>query len=62
MRFSDIVVHEDGKDVLLVDFSAFDLDEQAQLRIVNKMLEAWQKTRERRSYAEIELDGGTDRP
>jgi hypothetical protein len=53
LRFSDIAVHEDGVDALLVDFANFDLAEQAQLRVVNRMLEAWQYTRDQRIEAEV---------
>jgi hypothetical protein len=56
LRFSDIGVHEEGVDTLLIDFSNFELDEQAQLRVVNRMLEAWQQTREERIHAEVESD------
>jgi len=61
MRFSDISVHDDGTDTLLIDFSKFDLDEQAQLRVVTRMLAVWQQTREGRIEAEVESDG-TQRP
>jgi hypothetical protein len=54
MRFSDIGVHDDGTGTLLIDFSNFELDEQAQLRIVHRMLAAWQQTREGRIQAEVE--------
>ena len=53
LRFSDIGVQDDGVDTLLIDFANFDLDEQAQLRVVNRMLEAWQQTREQRIEAEV---------
>ena len=53
LRFSDIRVHDDGVDTLLIDFEHYDLDEQAQLRVVNRMLEAWQQTRAQRIEAEI---------
>jgi hypothetical protein len=53
LRFSDIGVHDNGVDTLLVDFSKFELDEQAQLHVVNRMLEAWQQTREQQIQAEV---------
>jgi hypothetical protein len=53
LRFSDIGVHDDGIDTLLVDFSRFDLDEQAQLRVVNRLLQAWQQTRVQWIEAEV---------
>ena len=56
MRFSDIGVEDDGIDTLQIDFSNFELDEQAQLRIVQRMLAAWQQTREGQIHAEIEPD------
>lgn len=40
-------VHDDRVDTLHGDFSNFDLGEEAQLRVVNRMPEAWQLTRER---------------
>jgi hypothetical protein len=56
MRFSDIGVHEDGTDTLQIDFSNFELDEQAQLRIVQRMLAAWQHTRDGLIQAEVVPD------
>jgi hypothetical protein len=54
LRFSDIAVHDDGDGALLVDFSSFDLDEKAQLKLVNRLIAAWQQTREQPIQAEIE--------
>jgi hypothetical protein len=53
LRFSDIVVHDDGDDTLLVDFANFDLDQQAQLRLVKRMIDAWQQTREQPIQADV---------
>ena len=53
LRFSDIAVHDDGDGVLLVDFSNFDLDEQAQLKLVQRLIAAWQQTREQPIQADI---------
>ena len=51
--FSNLGVQDDGSGTLLVDFTNFDLDEQAQLRVVNRMLEAWQRTRLHEHHAAI---------
>jgi hypothetical protein len=56
LRFSDIVVHDDGVDTLVVDFANFDLDQQAQLRVVNKLLGVWQQTRDQQIDAEVGSD------
>ena len=53
LRFSDIGVHDDGVDTLLIDFSHFDLDVEAQLRVVNRLLEVWQQTRDQQIKAEV---------
>ena len=53
LRFSDIRVDDDGVDTLMVDFSNFELDVQAQLRVVNRMLLAWQQTRDQQIEAEV---------
>ena len=53
LRFSDIAVHDDGDGVLLVDFSNFDLDEQAQLKLVQRLIAAWQQTRQQPIQADI---------
>ena len=53
LRFSDIVVQDAGDGALLVDFSNFDLDEQAQLQLVKRLIAAWQQTREQPIQADI---------
>lgn len=55
LRFSDIFVHQDGDGALLVDFGKFDLDEQAQLTLVKRLISAWQQTREQPIQADIAL-------
>ena len=54
MTFSNLVVEDDGIDAILIDFSRFDLDVSAQLRIVNKLIGAWQKSRD--ESIELEID------
>jgi hypothetical protein len=46
LSFGNLRVHDDGVATLFVDFAEFDLDEQAQLRIVNRMLGMWLTTRD----------------
>ena len=48
---------ENSDDTLCVDFTAFDFDEQAQLRIVKRMLSAWAAERQNGALvgAEIEI-------
>ena len=53
LRFSDIRVDDDGVDTLMVEFSNFELDVQAQLRVVNRLLLAWQQTRDQQIEAEV---------
>jgi hypothetical protein len=57
LTFANLGVHDDGVDTLLVDFANFDLDEQAQLRVVNRMLDAWRTTRRHGVSAEIAAIG-----
>jgi hypothetical protein len=52
LRFSDVGVREDGDGMLLVD-SKYDLDEQAQLKLVKTLIAAWQQTREQPIQADI---------
>jgi hypothetical protein len=40
---------------LCIDFAAFDFDEEAQLRIVTRMLEAWQTERNHAILAGSEI-------
>jgi hypothetical protein len=46
-RHANLVVTypEGDAHTLCIDFAAFDFDEEAQLRIVTRMLEAWQTER-----------------
>jgi hypothetical protein len=44
MTYSNLTVREEG-DSLLVDFSRFDLTEDAQSRIVERLVEVWRTTR-----------------
>lgn len=53
LTFSNLGVHDDGVETLHVDFANFDLDEQAQLRVVNRLLEAWNSTRQHEIRVEI---------
>jgi hypothetical protein len=47
-RLANLVVSypEGDAHTLCIDFAAFDFDEEAQLRIVTRMLEAWQTERQ----------------
>jgi hypothetical protein len=43
-RFGNLTVtYPEGDDALYIDFSAFDLNEEAQLGIVTRMLDAWRR-------------------
>ena len=59
LRLARLVVTypENSVDTLCVDFTAFDFDEQAQLRIVKRMLSAWDTERQNGALigAEIEI-------
>jgi hypothetical protein len=55
MTFSNLVVRDDGTEALLIDFARFDLDESAQLRIVQRLVAVWEGTRDRKVLTEIEM-------
>jgi hypothetical protein len=48
LRHANLVVTypEGDAHTLCIDFAAFDFDERAQLRIVTRMLQAWQTERQ----------------
>jgi hypothetical protein len=57
LRLSSLVVTYpvNTVDTLCIDFTAFDFDEQAQLRIIRRMLDAWQIEHQNTAAAESEI-------
>lgn len=57
LRFANLTVTypENVKDTLYVDFAAFDFDEKVQLRIVERMLAAWQTEHRNAALADAEI-------